>query len=1314
MAWIASANPVDPVPVLPDTAAGRRGRFDHPGSFFCYVREVATLDVYLFGGFQLQSKGATLTPIASRTGRLLLAYLLTHRERAQTRDLLIGRLWPDTDETKARRRLSQALWHIQNVLGPIAGPEPVLVATPSTIRFNPRSDTWIDVAEFEERLLAASAATTQSAELEHLRRVVELYRGDFMAGFYDEWIYQYQGPLREDYVGALDRLARMCKSMGAYEEALGYAHQMVVQNPLHEPAHREVMRLSYLLGRHNEALFQYERLTTLLLDEMDAGPDPESAALQEEILAAREKGDRPFTPIPATPLFEPGQAVELVGRAPERATMIQRLEQTLAGEGGVVMVEGESGVGKTNLLRQAADDAGWRGVGVLWGECDAGMRRPYEAVRNALTRALTPFRVSQLAETVEEVWLAEASRVLPRLAELLPAMERPPPLKPEEEPDRMRQALIRVFQALATPTPQAYFIDDLQWADAETLDFLVRLAEVARASGILVCVSFRSDEARERAESWDTLRRLDLLPGAERLGLVPLDAIETAELARRATNRAVADEFAEGLYFETGGNPLFVLETLRAMHEQDTLDELSDNRYGLPAAGPDLPLAPGVSRVISKRIDGAGPGVRAVLEAAAVFSADADPPALVAISGKTRAEVLTALDETLRRRLLSEVDGGFRFSHEQIQRVVYNGIDGERRVAMHCRAGEWVEEHLPGRVEDLAHHFFAAHVPKKAVRYSREAAVQAVDVYAFASAAVHYSRAIELAGLADLAADERYALLAAYEQVLDVLGRRDEQQATIDAMAAVAGEAGERMAEVLRRRAWLLANTSQFDQAEKFALEALDAAREAERCDALVALGMTLTLAGRHREAVPHLEAAVDAAGGATQGSAATHALGVALSDLPDYERAHEMLLRALDGYERSGDRRRRAEVLNVLGIMATELASLSLAVRYHIEGADEARAIGYARGVAVNTANLANVRRYAGELNEALRLYDEAAVAFAAIGDRRGEGLLRGNRASLNHTFLGDDASALADAETALTLFRESGHGWGEALCYDQLGAIALRQRRFEDAGRFLRRGREAAAASEHQWLEVNLLRNLVLFEIENEQPDAALELVRTARAICAALELDDVEVFVTALNGYALLKAGQVAEALEELRDAAGRLHTGVDQVYRVRYWHFLAASAAGELAEAESAIRLAHAELQEMLSGLSPEQQDRSLSAVPEHRAIVSALATVEPVIRTMRLPGASVPTGRPLRDEDYVEVAWSVAHPDDYDVDEGPLRRRARLLRLLAEAKRQGARPTVEHLADAAGASVATVRRDLDRLRAEGHEARTRGSRTRRGE
>ncbi len=1270
---------------------------------------MARLHVHLFGGFLLQSGGTTLPPIPSRTGRALFAYLVVNRGQVYTRELLAGRFWPDMEESRARRRLSQSLWQIQSVIGELGGAEPFIATSPSSIWLNGRSSYWCDVEAFEEAVAESSAAGhTGHGRLETLRNAVTLYRGEFMAGFYDDWIQVEQQRLRTMYFQSVDRLLQVCKSMAAYEEALGYAHRMVVHDPLREESHCEVMRLSYLLGRHNEALFQYERLQALLAEELETEPSPETVALRDEIAAAQVKGDRPFTPVPASPLFEPGMSKELVGRLDERAAMVRRLDEALVGRGGVILVEGESGVGKTHFFTQLAEDANWRGLGTLWGECDPGMRRPYEALRAALDRVMTPHRAEQIGEVVGGVWLREASKVVPRLAELLPDLPPAVPLKPEEEPDRMREALVRVFRALAGVSPQAFFVDDLQWADTETLAVLADLAGVASGAGLLVLVAFRS-EARNRPEVWEALRRLDSVRGSDRVVLGPLSKGETAELIRRSSGRAVADSFAEGLYLETGGNALFVLETLRATHEQDLVPSegaLVMTRVAGQARA--MPLAPGVAQVISRRIEAAGPAVQPLLAAVAVFGPGATTTALCELLEVGRAEVLTALDETLRRRLLAETEDGYRFSHEQIHRVVYDQLDEERRARLHRVAGEYLEREHPERVEDLAHHFSVAGVSAKATRYLHTAGRRAVDVFAYETAARLLAQAVEHAEDAGLDADDRFELLADHERVLDLLGRREEQEAALDALEAYIPESGARASYTLRRRAWLAAHTSQFDAAEAAARASLEVAPEEQRVEALIALGMTLSWAGRPLDAVPHLEQAVEAAGDLAGQARAHWSLGIALSETLRRKLAERHIQTALELYERLGDRRGRAEALNVLAANEVEEGDAHRTEELLHRAAAECREIGYRYGEAVNLANLGVLYRNSGRVPEALRMYEEASVTFRAVGERRAAALVQANRASLNHSLVGDDEAALTDAEAALAEFAELGHGWGEALCLEVVAFVERRAGRVERARGLLEQATSMASTGGVGWVHISALRSLALLEIEDGNPEAGLRYVGEAEELCARENLHDVAVRLRGLRSLALTALGS-PDALDIARDVAANAHMGLDQAYLLPYWHYLAAQQAGCTQEAAVAIERSYELLMAVLYGLEDGQRRLALSGVPEHAAILAARASFQPSIVTVALAAAGAPTGRPLGPAEMVQVRWTVEHPDDRCIEAAVDRRRARLLRLTAEAAAQGAAPTVNDLAAALEVSVATVRRDLAALRADGHDAPTRGSR-----
>ena len=270
------------------------------------------LRVYLFGGLTLTWGDRPLTAIAGRTARSLFAYLVTRRGRDHTRDLLAGTFWPDLPDAQARRRLSHALWQIGRVLDPLPSPTPYLLTKTDTVRFDAEALYWLDTEVFERELeelretrelreLRELRETRELRELRELREsrelggvekgaprsslsslsslgplnspgspvslrslqhAIDLYRGDFLAGFYDDWAVVERERLRELYLWALNRLVAFSKAAGAYEEALHFVQRLIAEDPLHEEGHRELMRLYHLLNRDHEALGQYCLLYT--------------------------------------------------------------------------------------------------------------------------------------------------------------------------------------------------------------------------------------------------------------------------------------------------------------------------------------------------------------------------------------------------------------------------------------------------------------------------------------------------------------------------------------------------------------------------------------------------------------------------------------------------------------------------------------------------------------------------------------------------------------------------------------------------------------------------------------------------------------------------------------------------------------------------------------------------------------------------------------------------------------------------------------------------------------------------------------------
>ena len=255
------------------------------------------------------------------------------------------------------------------------------------------------------------------------------------------------------------------------------------------------------------------------------------------------------------------------------------------------------------------------------------------------------------------------------------------------------------------------------------------------------------------------------------------------------------------------------------------------------------------------------------------------------------------------------------------------------------------------------------------------------------------------------------------------------------------------------------------------------------------------------------------------------------------------------------------------------------------------------------------------------------------------------------------------------------------------------------------------ALAGTGNAVLEGQHLRSLALLQLAVGEPSTAQSTLERAARLAEASGLADLEVDLLSIRGTAALARGDVENALRATRSAVDRLGSGVERRYLVVHRHARAASVAGHDAEAKEASLEAERLLLEALAGLSDEQLDRAVHVVPEHREIVSLARSHLPQTLVVDLPVANAPMGKTLEGAQLRSVTWTVGHPDDQRIDSPIERRRARLARLIAEAEKEGAAPSTEHLAEALEVSASTVRRDLSSLRAAGLRVETRGRRKR---
>ena len=258
------------------------------------------------------------------------------------------------------------------------------------------------------------------------------------------------------------------------------------------------MRIAVLLGRHNEALRQFEECRRILSEELGSQPSPETIALYEATLADRDSGTRILPPREDTPLFEDSTRAPFVGREPERAQFAQRLDDTLDGRGGVVLIEGEAGVGKTRLLAEVVADARWRGMDVLWGRSTPSGGRPFAPLAEAL-EGIAGLRARQVAGKIDPAWQSVLAPLAPALAGDAPPA--PAPVHRSDEQARMREAIATAFRCVASFAPTLVVLEDAHWADDDTIQALAQLVGQIESDRLLFAVSYRHSEARSAVTS---------------------------------------------------------------------------------------------------------------------------------------------------------------------------------------------------------------------------------------------------------------------------------------------------------------------------------------------------------------------------------------------------------------------------------------------------------------------------------------------------------------------------------------------------------------------------------------------------------------------------------------------------------------------------------------------------------------------------------------------------------------------------------------------------------------------------------------------
>ncbi|MER6950758.1 BTAD domain-containing putative transcriptional regulator [Nonomuraea sp. NPDC000554] len=669
--------------------------------------------------------------------RAVLARLLVARGQVVPVDTLLYDLWADDTAKGAQSGLQVYISRLRRVLEPgrpRGGPNRLLVTVASGYALRVAADQ-VDALRFEQLVRAAGEhleeGDPQSAR-GRLEKALGLWRGTPYSDFADQpWAEAEVNRLTELRLVARERHADTGLRLGMHAETVPDLEALTTEHPLREEGWRLLALGLYRCGRQGDALAALRRARGILADELGIDPGPALRKLESDILAQAPELElatptRPTRPAPVSDTWPPRPAAlveppplepePFVGRDAELARLTTAAGRT--GRFEVAIVTGVAGAGKTMLLRQLDGRLTADGWITASGACPDSSATPPGWAWVEILRTLV------------------ASTGAGEYAQLLaPLLDDAAPDPDDDEVSggfRLHRAVGGYLAGVARRAPMLLTLEDLHWADDQTLALLRALPSLLATSRVLLVVTCRESELDDRQS--DVLAALARL-GPVRVGLSGLDPKAVAELVRATCVREIDEDAVSSIVERTGGNPFFVRETVRLLDSEAAADRAS--------AAEVLSRVPsGVRDVLRRRISRLPAGAQQILLQAAVIGRDVDVDVLVDVAGDEDA-VVEAVEAALLAGLVTEPGPGLlRFDHDLVRDTIYSDASRLRRTRLHAAVAAVIERRAPSDVAALAHHYFLADAADKAVHYAGLAAEQAERRFAHREAATLWEQAI--------------------------------------------------------------------------------------------------------------------------------------------------------------------------------------------------------------------------------------------------------------------------------------------------------------------------------------------------------------------------------------------------------------------------------------------------------------------------------------------------------------------------------------------------------------------------------------------
>jgi DNA-binding SARP family transcriptional activator len=681
---------------------------------------------------------------STRKALALLIYLAVEGGM-HARKTLSESFWPELDAEHGRAALRATLLELRKLLERSHGPgeQPHLLAERDTLGFDQGSLLVLDLRLVESaskqvgRGIEPLASQIRGELLAQLEQATRQVRGPFLTGFtlrdsqfFDDWTRQHREYWHLRVHQLFDVLSKLYERTGDGEHAIETVSRWLSFDPLNEEGYRRLMRLRFSQGDRAGALRAYANGRAVLADELQVELEPETVALAKRIrhtAPVRAPQVRSLLPVQTSPGRPPANLLDgpFLGRTAEFGTLIECYQHVHAGQPQLVLLQGETGSGKTRLATEFVRWAQAQGADVLVGRAlQTGRQLPYQTLIDVLRRQLEQEHAPD--DLLSDVWLAELSHLLPELRDRYPDLPVPSTIDALGH-NRLFEATARLIKVWAARRPLVFLLDDMQWADTATLDLLLylarSLAEQPAQVLLLLNLCAGAESCTDAQSTWlmalkrtripltalelaafskeETRRFVQALAWAEQpLQVENISSIERGPQNGEASlSRDALVPFANWLYFQTRGQPLYLVETLKELLTREVIvPSLQENGSwglllltGMLAQTPVGELIPSsVRELIRSQLGRLTPSAWALLVAGAALGQGLTFERLIQVAQLDEQEGLRALEELLRKGLLCEgtlveepqAFDGYAFPREMIREVVYQeaGVTRQRLV----------------------------------------------------------------------------------------------------------------------------------------------------------------------------------------------------------------------------------------------------------------------------------------------------------------------------------------------------------------------------------------------------------------------------------------------------------------------------------------------------------------------------------------------------------------------------------------------------------------------------------------------------------